>query len=164
MNSPVRLGVSPAASSAPTGVFNQRFETLFPFAGALGCAVCFTPLPFLRVYLYANMGPQALPATTLCCLLAAAWPAPSHNPPPCWVRQPQPWHVSSLLRLPVSTPPTSLVEFFFISWVVGLPYISIFSQLWLFLNCCCPSFGCARRHSVSTYTSILARSSQRLFF
>ena len=27
--SPVRLGVSPAAST-PTGVFSQRFETLFP--------------------------------------------------------------------------------------------------------------------------------------
>ena len=24
----------------------------------------------------------------------------------------------------------------------------------LFLNCCCPSFGCARRHSVSTYSSL----------
>ena len=90
-------------------------------------------MPFLRVYLCANVGPQALPATTLCCLLAAAWPAPSHNPPPCWVRQPQPWHVSSLLRLPVSTPPTSLDEcFFFISLVVGLPYSSIFCQFWLF--------------------------------
>ena len=30
--------------------------------------------------------------------------------------------------------------------------------VFLFLNCCCPSFGCARRHSVSTYASILARS------
>ena len=28
--SPVRLGVSPAASPTPTGVFNQRFEALFP--------------------------------------------------------------------------------------------------------------------------------------
>ena len=30
------------------------------------------------------------------------------------------------------------------------------SGCFLFLNCCCPSFGCARRHSVSTYASILA--------
>ena len=53
--------------------------------------------------------------------------------------------------------------FFFISLVFGLPCSSIFCQSWLvflFLNCCCPSFGCARRHSVSTYTSILAGSSQ----
>ena len=41
--SPVRLGVSPAAAPTPTGAFNQRFEALFPGAGALGCAVCFTP-------------------------------------------------------------------------------------------------------------------------
>ena len=39
--SPVRLGVSPAATPTPTGAFNQRFEALFPGAGALGCAVCF---------------------------------------------------------------------------------------------------------------------------
>ena len=41
--SPVRWGVSPAASPTPTGVFTQRFEALFPHAGALGCVVCFTP-------------------------------------------------------------------------------------------------------------------------
>ena len=33
---------------------------------------------------------------------------------------------------------------------------SVSSGCFLFLNCCCPSFGCARRHSVSTYASILA--------
>ena len=37
MTSPVSLGVSPAASPTLTGVFNQRFEALFPRAGALGC-------------------------------------------------------------------------------------------------------------------------------
>ena len=41
--SPVRLRVSPAAAPTPTGVFNQRFEALFPCAGALGYMVCFTP-------------------------------------------------------------------------------------------------------------------------
>ena len=41
--SPVRLGVSPAAAPTPTGAFNQRFEALFPCAGALGCEVCFAP-------------------------------------------------------------------------------------------------------------------------
>ena len=50
-NSPVRLGVSPAASSTPMSGFTQRFEALFPQAGALGCVVCFTPPPFLQVYL-----------------------------------------------------------------------------------------------------------------
>ena len=41
--SPVRLGVSPAAAPTPTGVFNQRFEALFPCAGALGCSAHFAP-------------------------------------------------------------------------------------------------------------------------
>ena len=41
--SPVRLGVSPAAAPTPTAVFNQRFEVLFPCAGARGYAVCFAP-------------------------------------------------------------------------------------------------------------------------
>ena len=154
---------SPAAVSTPTGVFNQRFEALFFHAGVLGCVVCLTSLPFLPVYLCANVGPQGLPATTLWGLLPAAWPAPFHNPPPHWVRQPPPCCESSPPRLPISAPPTGLDEcFFFISLVVGLPYSLIFCQFWLvlFLNCCCPSFGCARRHSVSTYTSILAGSLQ----
>ena len=41
--SPMRLGVSPAAAPTPKGAFYQRFEALFPRAGALGCAVCFVP-------------------------------------------------------------------------------------------------------------------------
>ena len=146
------LGVSPVAASTPTGVFSQRFEALFPPAGDLGCAVCFAPPLFLLVYLCTNVRPQGLPATTLWGLLAAAWPAPLHNPPPRRGRQPPPRYKSS---------PTGLGEyFFFISLVARLPYSSIFCQFWLFfvLNCCCPCFGCARRHSVSTYTSILARS------
>ena len=81
-NSPVRLGVSPPATLTSTGVFNQRFEALFPHAGALGCAVCFAPLLFLPVYLFANVGLQGLPATSLWGVLAAAWPTPFHNPPP----------------------------------------------------------------------------------
>ena len=80
--SPVRLGVSLAAASTPTGVFNQRFESLFPRAGALGCEVCFTPPPLLPLYLFTNVGPQSLPASTLWGLLAAAWPALLHNLPP----------------------------------------------------------------------------------
>ena len=41
--SPVRLGVCPAAAPTPTGIFNQKFEALFPCTGALGCVVCFAP-------------------------------------------------------------------------------------------------------------------------
>ena len=158
MNSPVRLVASPAATSTPMGVFNQRFEALFPRAGALGCAVCFASPPFLPVYLCVNVGPRGLPATTWWGLPAAAWPAPFHNPPPCWVRQLLPCHKSSPPQLPISTPPTGLDEcFFFISLVVRLPYSLIFCQFWLFFVFkLLLSFGCARRHSVSTYASILA--------
>ena len=35
---------------------------------------------------------------------------------------------------------------------------SVSSGCFLFLNCCCPSFGCARGCSVSIYASILAGS------
>ena len=141
MNSPVRLGVSPAAVSTPTGVFSQWFET---------------------ISVYWNFGLQGLSP----CLPAAASPAS------CSFAHPTPQSPASLgppaaalprvlsAQLPVSAPPTGLDEcFFFISLVVRLPYSTIFCQLWfLFLNCCCPSFGCGRRHSVSTYASILAGS------
>ena len=51
------------------------------------------------------------------------------------------------------------------------PWLSDFHTVWfsassgcfLFLNYCCPSFGCAKRHSVSTYASILAGSSLLIF-
>ena len=45
-------------------------------------------------------------------------------------------------------------------WLLDLHTVrfSVSSGGFLFLNCCCPSFGCARRHSVSTYAFILAGS------
>ena len=95
--SPVRLGVSTAAAPTPTGVFNQRFEALFPGAGALGCMVCFicarmwgrgvlpatlpalfsvTLSPALWVYLCANVGPQGLLVVRLPLTFV-------HTPPVC---------------------------------------------------------------------------------
>ena len=129
----MRLGVSPAATSTPTGVFNQRFEALFPPHWSPGlCGLLHCPA-FLPVCLCANVGPQGLPATTLWGLPAAAWTTPLHNPPPHWVRQPPPCCKSSPPRLLISTPPTGLDEcFFFISLVVGLSYSLIFCQFWLF--------------------------------
>ena len=114
MNSPVRLGVSPADASTPTGVFNQWFEALFPCAGTLGCEIC-------------HLVHQLLPHRP-----AAALPTLLHNLPPCWVNQPPPCSKSSSTWLPISTPPTSLDECFFISLVVGIPYSSIFCLFWLF--------------------------------
>ena len=125
--SPVRLGVCSAAASTPTGVFNQRFEALFPPAGALGCAVCHP--------VHHN---------------AAALPTLLHNPPPRWVRWPPPGCLSPPL-LPVWMNVSSLTP-----WLLDFHTVrfSVSSGCFLFLNCC--PFGCARRHSVSAYTSILA--------
>ena len=105
-NSPVRLGISLAAAPTPTGVFSQRFEALFSRAGALGCVVCLAPQLFSR-FICARMWD---PRSASCCLTGS-------SPP----------------QLPVSTPPTSLGEwFFFNSLVVGLPYRSVFWLFWLF--------------------------------
>ena len=123
-SSPVRLGVSPAAASTHMGVFNQRFEALFPQAGALGCVVCFAPLPFLLVYLCSNVGPGGLLAVALPALFVPQ-STTSLDPAVC--------PKSCAPRLPVSAPSASLEEcFFFISLVVGLPCGSIFCQFWLF--------------------------------
>ena len=81
-NSPVKLGVSLADASTPTGVFSQEFEALFPHAGTLGCVVC-------------HQVHQLLP-----CWLAAALPTQLHNPPPLWVCQPVPRCESSPPRFP----------------------------------------------------------------
>ena len=155
MNSPVRLGVSPAAASTPTGVFNRWFEALFPRAGALGCMFCFVPHPqlFLPVYLHSNVGLPTPPAAVLQGLPAAALLALVLQPPPC--------HECSALGC--ESPPLLPVWMNVSSLTPWLPdfhtvRFSVSSGCFLFLNCCCPSFGCARRHSVSTYTSILARS------
>ena len=91
---------STAAASTPMGVFNQRFEALFPGAGALGFTVCFAPPSFLPVYLCTNVRQQGLPATTLWGLPVAAWPALLHNLPPHLVCQLSPCHESSPPRCP----------------------------------------------------------------
>ena len=78
-NSPVRLGVSPAAASTPMGVFIQRFEALFPCSGALGCVIC-------------HLVHQLLPGWP-----AIALPTWLHDLPQCWVLlQLPPCHVSTV--------------------------------------------------------------------
>ena len=112
----MRLGVSPTTASTPTCVFNQRFEALFPYTGALGYAVCHPVHQLLPRWPAAALSPSLAPqsATLL-------------GPPASTCCK------SSLPWLPISAPPTGLDEcFFFISLVVGLPYSSIFSQFWLF--------------------------------
>ena len=93
MNSPVRSGVSPTATSTPMGVFSQRFVSFISLRWSPGLHSLPSSLLFFLVYLYANVGPWGL--------LAAAGPAPIHNPPPRCVRQPPPCLESCLLLLPV---------------------------------------------------------------
>ena len=160
MTSPVRLGVSPAASSTPTGVFNQRFEALFPHAGALGCVVCFAPQLFLPVYSHVNVelpGPAAA-ASASCSLPAScslAGPCPPATP-----------HKSSLTGCPA--PPLLSVWMNVSSlspWLSDFHVVqfSVSSGCFLFLNCCCPLLV-VRGGSVSTYASILAGSPQVTIF
>ena len=78
-NSPVRLGVSPAATSTPTGFFGLGFEALFPQAETLGCMVCLTPHLFLPVYLYRNVGPPSLQSAAL--LVLQLLPCQESSPP-----------------------------------------------------------------------------------
>ena len=115
MNSPVRLGVSPTASSTLKGVFNQWFGFYFPalehwVAQSVLLPSCSSWFICMRMCDHTVLKPP---------------PCPPHQPPPC--------HRSFPPQLPVSTSPTSLNEcFFFNSLVVGLPYSSIFWQFWLF--------------------------------
>ena len=65
---------------------------------------------------------------------------------------------------PISTPPTGLGEYFFNSLVVGISCSLIFWHFWLFIvfKLGYSSFGCARKQSISTYASILARNSHKV--
>ena len=172
------------------GVFTQRFEALFRCAGTLGCMVFFAPLPFLPVYLCANVGPQGLLAVTLpvplipqsamslgpalpvylCvnvvsgCLLAVVLPAPRTACSVC----PTILHVSgsghvAMNPVPPSCPSLPLLPVWMnvsssSPWLSDFRVVrfSVSSGCFLLLNCC--PFGCARRHSGSTYASILVFS------
>ena len=72
--SPVRLGVSPPAAPTPTGVFNQRFEALFPLAGSLGYVVCFAPHRSSRFLCVRVCGRRV-------CQWSDCLPRSSHTPP-----------------------------------------------------------------------------------
>ena len=105
--SPVRLGVSPAATPTSTGVFNQRFEALFPRAGALGCSVCFTPRRLSGLSVHECGATGSASGQTACPI----------RPTLCQSRSLTATRVLSA-PVPVSAPPTGVDEcFFFISLV-----------------------------------------------
>ena len=162
--SPMRLGVSPAATPT-TDVFNQRFEASFPpcwspglwgllrsppfvrficarvwgrhvLPAALPAPFSATLSPALSVYLWATVGPQGL--------LVLRLPAP-FVPHSASLGPPRPCE-SSPPCCPVSTPATGLDEcLVFISSVSDFLAVVQFSV----------SSGCVRRRSVSTYAAIL---------
>ena len=125
------------STSAPTSVFSQRFEALFPHLE-----------PWVRSL---SCSPVVLPGLSARLV---------HSPPPRWVHQLPPCCKSSLPGcpspplLPVWMNVSSLSPWLLDFHTVGF---SVSSGCFLFLNCC-PSFGCVRRHSVSTYASILVGS------
>ena len=110
----------------------------------------------------ASSGPPAAALLASCSLARLL-----HNPLPCWFLQPPPCLQSSPFGCP--SPPLLPVWMNVSSltpWLSDFHTIrfSVSSGGFLFLNCCCPSYGCARRHSVPTYTSILAGSDVVPFF
>ena len=158
--SPVKLGVSPAAAPTPRGAFNQRFEALFPGAGALGCAVCFAPrrARFICVRMW---GPGVLPTALPAPLSATLSPALSVYLRKCGaagsasartacaicptLRQSQSRHSN------VSPLHPGLDECLFCISLVSDPLAVGFSV----------SSGCLRRRSVSTYAAILVLPKER---
>ena len=130
----------------PPWVFSFRgLRLYFPRAGTLSCVVCFTTPPFLPSYLCANVGPRGLPAAAC---LPRSTILPLTGSTSCTGRLSPPL---LLVWMNVSSLSPWLSDFHTVLF-------SVSSGCFLFLNCCCPSFGCAKRHSVSTYASILAGS------
>ena len=167
----MRLGVSPAATPTPTGVFNQRFEALFPHTGALGCEVCFAPChssQFTYVQMWGlRVLPLTLPAlfsTTLIPALSvylrecgAAGSASGQTACPIGPTLHQSWSLHSHPSpLHPGCPSPSLllvwmnVYFYFPG--VGLPCHLIFCQFWL-----CKEVQCVylHRHLGSPVFSLL---------
>ena len=136
VNSPVRLGVSPADPSTPTGVFTQRLETLFSPHWSPGVSQS-----------------VLLPHRSSRFICGQMWDCRVLHSPPCCKSSPP--GCPSPPLLPVWMNVSSLTP-----WLSDFHTVrfSVNSGCFLFLNCCCPSFGCARRYSVSTYASILAGS------
>ena len=117
--SPVRLGVSPAAAPTPTGIFNQRFEALFPRPGALGYSVCFAPRYSSQ---FSECGAAGSARGQTSCpfrpTLCQSWSRQSHGSPLCPGPCLRPSYRSGCM-------------FLFYLLGVRLPCHSIFCQFWL---------------------------------
>ena len=153
-------GVSPTAASTPTGVFNQWFEALFSCAGALGLHGLFRS-PFVPPGLSMHeCGAAGSASCRLACPIRSTIRHLAEPASPCLATSPLCPGCPSPPLLPVWMNVSSLSPWL---WDFHTVRFSVSSGCFLFLNCC-PSFGCARRHSVSTYASILAGSPHLFFF
>ena len=76
-------GVSPVATSTPTGVFSLRLWGFISLHWNPGLCGNLTPQLFLPVYLHTNVGLPCLPAAALPGLPATAFPTPVPQPLPC---------------------------------------------------------------------------------
>ena len=168
----MRLGVSPAAAPTPTGVFNQRFEALFPRAVALGCEVCFAPCHLSSLSMFecgaavcyphsacpalhnSESSPLGLPVCECGATGSANGQTACALPPALCLSGSRHSHRRPLSTLvPVSAPPTGLDEcLVFISLV--LDFLAVRFSV---------SSGCARRRSVSTYAAILVLNNLNFF-
>ena len=126
-NSPVRLEVSPTAST-PTGFSVRSFETLFPHTRTLHGLHGLSHSPVVPSGL-STCGTASF--TSHCLAQSASHHLTCSGPSVAALSQ------SFALWLPASAPTTGLDEcFFFNSLAVRLPYSLIFCQFWgaLFLN------------------------------
>ena len=128
----MRLGVSPAAAPTPTGVFNERFEVLFPRTGALGCVVCFAT-HCSSWFIYARMWGHGV--------LPAALPAP-FVPHSASLGPATAMRILSALAARLRPSYRSGCMFLFYLLGVGLTCHSIFCQFWLCEEAQCVYLRC----------------------
>ena len=94
-----------------------------------------------------------LPSCSSLFILMQMWDCPVHQPPPC----PPPGPLASAWPRILSTLLWVWMNVCSLTpWLSDFHTVRVFvsSGCFLFLNLCCPSFCCAKRHSVSTYPSI----------
>ena len=136
----------------PQGVFNQWFEALVPRTKTLGCVVCLTPQLFLPAYLHTNVGLPSPQSSALSVPPAAALPMLVLQLPPC--RKSSTPGCPSPPLLPLWMNVSSLTP-----WLSGFHTVRFSVNSGCFKICCCPSFGCVRRHGPPSWPEVYSHTS-----
>ena len=153
MTSPVRLGVSPAAAPTPTGIFNQRFEALFPHSGALGYEGT-THHSACPVLLHSESGPLGLSVHE--CRATGSASGQTACPVRPTLRQSRSCHShASPLHPGACLRPSYLSGYIFLFYLlgVGLPCCSIFCQFWLCEEAQCVYLRCHLGSPINTFSN-----------